>query len=55
MANLQRIEMNILNAKFLTGNASFSTLFKEAENFLPGLHHRTDPIYHMWKSSLGDL
>ena len=44
--------MKILNAKFLTGKASFLIPLKEAEkpffNILPGLRHGTEPIISIW-------
>ena len=41
---LQRIKMKNLNAKILTRNASFVTPFFD---FLFGLRHRNDPLYHI--------
>ena len=50
--------MKILNGAILTRNASFLTPFIETENhffeILPDFRHRSDQIYHIWKSPLGD-
>ena len=50
--------MIILNAKFLTGNASFLIPLKEAEkrffNIFSGLRHRTEQIINIWGKTLGD-
>ena len=50
--------MKILNAKIQMGNASFLTSFLETENLffkiLPDFRHRSDQIYHLRKSPLGD-
>ena len=50
--------MKILNAIFfLRETLYFDPLDRERNpfffNILSGLCHRTDPIYHIWKSPLG--
>ena len=53
----EALKANNLNAKFLIGNALFLTPFKGTEkpffNITYGLRHRPDPIYHLWKFTLG--
>ena len=51
------MKTKILNAKFLTGNASILIPLKEAENrfcnILCGLRHRTEPIINIWGKNIG--
>ena len=47
--------MKILNAKFLTGNASFFSLKRGRKpffNILSGLRHRTEPIINIWGENI---
>ena len=49
--------MKILNANILMENAHFDPLPRDRKPFfkiLPGFRHRSDQIYHIWKSPLGD-